>query len=110
MIIMLQAKTNEELSAITPAASTAINAAGASLINVKQFSNIAMSYVVEIPATSFQRLRRELNAVNIVLDPPSANELRVSNGSSSEYVVASLKLAFCHKSLDKPFLDLATSC
>ena len=100
MIIMLQAKTDEERLAVTSAASKAIDVAGASLVDFKQFSNIAVSYVMEIPATGFERLRQELEAVNIILDPPSANELRVSQGSAGDEVVASLKLAFRHSEPD----------
>lgn len=106
MIITIQGITEDEHHSVTTAVSKAIEAAGAHMVDSREFSNIAVSYGMKIPTSQFGQLRRELEALNIVLTPAGANELRVSQGSENHHdeVVASLKLSFRRGEL-RPHLD-----
>jgi hypothetical protein len=103
MRIMLQGKTDENRLSVTTAACKAVDNAGGYIFDVKQFSNLAICYMIELPADGFARLREALIGLNIMMDPPSELELQLGSGSSEAEVMGSLRITFLH---DEPDLRI----
>ncbi|WP_018970482.1 hypothetical protein [Rubritalea marina] len=109
MIITLQGMTDEDKDVVRSSTLQALERAGATLIDSKEFSEIAMNYMMEIPANHFGRLRTELSALDIVLYPPGSLEFRVGQDKDCGPVRAKLNLTFKQKEVEQD-RELMGSC
>jgi hypothetical protein len=67
---------------------------------LKQFSNLAVVFTIELPPSGFAKLRDKLAGLGVILEPPSNEERALSGPTASEEVWGSLRLDFQHQEPD----------
>ena len=97
---MIQGKTHEDRHSVTSAASSAVSEAGGYVLDFKQFSNLAICLSIELPPTGFTTLRRKLTDLEIILDPPTKEEITLAEASEDLDISCSLRIAFIHEDPD----------
>lgn len=99
-LIQLQGSTRAERHAVTSQASDAILACRGYILDYNQFSNLAVCFTIEIPPARLADLRTRLAALEVSLQPASAEETALSGSASTEEIAASLRITFIHNEPD----------
>jgi hypothetical protein len=100
MIVSMQGKTNEDRHRVTSAASDAVGDAGGYVLDYKQFSNLAICFTIELPATGFSKLRNKLAELKVILEPPTEKEIALGEETAELDIAGSLRIAFLHEEPD----------
>lgn len=100
MIIRIRGKTKQERLGVTSAASDAVGLVGGYILDYRQFSNLAVVFTVELPARGFRDLREKLAALDVILDPPTDDEVALWSASEAKKIMGSLRLDFLHQEPD----------
>ncbi len=99
-LLQLQGTTRAERHAVTSQASDAVITCRGYILDYRQFSNMAVCFTIEIPPARLADLRSRLAALEVDLQPPTAEEQAVAESPSTEDVPASLRITFIHNEPD----------
>jgi hypothetical protein len=100
MIVMIQGKTSEDRLHVTSAASNAVGDSGGCVLDFKQFSNLAICLTIELPPSGFAKLRGKLADLKVILDPPTEQEISLSEATEDLDISGSLRITFIHEEPD----------
>src|SRR4051812_48984841 len=100
MVVRLQGKTKQERRGITSAAGDAVGVVGGYILDYRQFSNLAVVFTIELPACGFRELREKLEALGVILDPPTDDEAALGTKPEAKEIMGSLRLDFEHQEPD----------